>query len=145
MSDEYKTIASTSLPTSIANFIYIICCKREGTANGESMIANFIRRNEKKMKEDAIKAAWALACAFTNRKGYVNEIRLLFPTVDKLSKQLFVLLVNYLGSVLLPFEGENHCRKQMGIAYRLVSKELWFLSLCKIGIQIDRIEKFISS
>ena len=92
-----KTIASTNLPTSIANFIYIVCCKREGTANGESMIANFIRRNEKKMKEDAIKAAWALACAFTNRKGYVNEIRLLFPTVDKLSKQLFVLLVNYLG------------------------------------------------
>ena len=91
-----KTLASTNLPTSIANFIYIICCKREGTANGESMIANFIRRNEK-MKEDSIKAAWALACAFTNRKGYVTDIRLLFPSADKLSKQLLVLLVNYLG------------------------------------------------
>lgn len=91
-----KTIVSTNLPTSIANFLYIICCKREGTANGESMIANFIRRNEK-MKENAVKAAWALACAFTNRKGYVTDIRLLFPSADKLSKQLLVLLVNYLG------------------------------------------------
>ena len=60
------------------------------------MIANFIRRNEK-MKENAVKAAWALACAFTNRKGYVTDIRLLFPSADKLSKQLLVLLVNYLG------------------------------------------------
>ena len=91
-----KTIASTNLPTSIANFLYIICCKREGTANGESMIANFIRRNEK-TKEESVKAAWALACAFTNRKGYVTDIRLLFPSADKLSKQLMVLLVNYLG------------------------------------------------
>ena len=91
-----KTIVSTNLPTNIANFLYIICCKREGTANGESMIANFIRRNEK-TKEESVKAAWALACAFTNRKGYVTDIRLLFPSADKLSKQLLVLLVNYLG------------------------------------------------
>lgn len=91
-----KTIVSTNLPTSIANFLYIVCCKREGTANGESMIANFIRRNEK-VKTEPIKAAWALACALTNRKGYVTDIKLLFMSADKLSKQLIVLLVNYLG------------------------------------------------
>lgn len=91
-----KTISSINLPTSIANFLYIVCCKREGTANGESMIANFIRRNEK-VKTEPIKAAWALACALTNRKGYVTDIRLLFASADRLSKQLMVLLVNYLG------------------------------------------------
>ena len=30
-------------------------------------------------------------------QGYVTDIRLLFPSADKLSKQLLVLLVNYLG------------------------------------------------
>ena len=113
-----KTLASTNLPTSIANFIYIICCKREGTANGESMIANFIRRNEK-MKEDSIKAAWALACAFTNRKGYVTDIRLLFPSSDKLSKQLLVLLVNYLGrtNILTDEAIEENSPKWLSVKY----------------------------
>lgn len=113
-----KTIVSTNLPTSIASFLYIICCKREGTANGESMIANFIRRNEK-IKDDSVKAAWALACALTNRKGYVTDIRLLFMSADKLSKQLLVLLVNYLGRTnIITDEGiENNSPQWLCIRY----------------------------
>lgn len=113
-----KTIVSTNLPTSIVNFLYIVCCKREGTANGESMIANFIRRNEK-VKTEPIKAAWALACALTNRKGYVTDIRLLFMSADKLSKQLIVLLVNYLGRTnIITDEGiENYSPQWLCIKY----------------------------
>lgn len=113
-----KTIVSTNLPTSIANFLYIVCCKREGTANGESMIANFIRRNEK-VKTEPIKAAWALACALTNRKGYVTDIKLLFMSADKLSKQLIVLLVNYLGRTnIITDEGiENNSPQWLCIKY----------------------------
>lgn len=113
-----KTIVSTNLPTSIANFLYIVCCKREGTANGESMIANFIRRNEK-VKTEPIKAAWALACALTNRKGYVTDIKLLFMSADKLSRQLMVLLVNYLGRTnIITDEGiENNSPQWLCIKY----------------------------
>lgn len=113
-----KTIVSTNLPTSIANFLYIVCCKREGTANGESMIANFIRRNEK-VKTEPIKAAWALACALTNRKGYVTDIKLLFMSADKLSRQLMVLLVNYLGRTnIITDEGiENNTPQWLCIKY----------------------------
>ena len=97
----YKTFSTNkssglALPYSIANFYYVVCCKRTEQNGGDKLLNNYLVTYERYHFPD-MTIGYCLAAALTNRKGYVNYLRTEMSELDYLSKQIMVLIVQFLG------------------------------------------------
>lgn len=99
-----RALSNNLLPHSICNFIYILCCKQEGSDAALRIMQNFLKRNELNKSSNS-RVAWVMAAAFLNKRGYQQELTALYQVSEGLTKQALVLIARYLGQTnLLPEE-----------------------------------------
>lgn len=78
----------------IVNFLYVVCAHRSGESDKELLLRNMLKRNT---SNEAVKAAWCIAAIFTNTKGYITDLRLIFTSAQQLSRQMILLAVRFSG------------------------------------------------
>ena len=92
------------LPYSIVNFLFIMCCRKEGGDAAMRTIQNFNRYNETN-KTSISRAALMLSALILNKRNYASDIVSVYNSSPGLIRQMMVLLVRYIGKTkLLPEE-----------------------------------------
>ena len=95
-----RALRCTLLPQAIVNFLYIMCCKKEGGEVAMRTLQNFSRYNETN-KTAASRAAMVLVALFLNKRNYTSDIVAVYKSSAGLIRQMMVLLLRFIGKTNL--------------------------------------------